>query len=139
MMEREWKHSRTKTDKKRISEMGTWISGGVCTGLGGEEMLLIDIFGTAKSVTKCMRTDSPDPHFKFVIIGRTKGVQEDGYKFAIPCVKVTTGTHLRPGVWLEHLLEVKKELGQTHGKLFSRNLRRAKLCEFEDDFYQMIG
>jgi hypothetical protein len=52
--------------------------------------------------------------------------------------EVTTGTHLRPGVWLERLLEVKKELGQTHGKLFSRNLRRAKLCEFEDDCYRMI-
>jgi hypothetical protein len=27
MMELEWKHSKTKTDRKRISEMGTWIIG----------------------------------------------------------------------------------------------------------------
>ena len=72
------------------------------------------------------------------MLGRTKGVQEDGHKFAIPCVKVTQGTHLRPGVWLERLLKVKEELGQTHGKLFKRNLRKAKLCEFEDDFYRVI-
>jgi hypothetical protein len=101
-------------------------------------MLLIDIFGTAKSAEKCMKKDSPDPHFKFVIIGRTKGIQEDGHKFAIPCVKESQGTHLRPGIWLERLLCVKKEMGQLHGKLFKRNLRKAKLCEFEDDFYRVI-
>jgi hypothetical protein len=89
-----------------------------CTGLRGEEMLPIDLFGTAKSVSKFMQQDSPDPHFKFVIIGRTKGIQEDGHMFAIPCVRETQGTHLRPGVCLEHLLEVKNELGQTHGKKF---------------------
>jgi hypothetical protein len=138
MMELEWKHSKTKTERKRISEMGTWICGGVCTGLRGEEMLLIDLFGTAKSVSQTMKKGAPDPYFKFVIIGRTKGVQEDGHKFAIPCVKETSGTHLRPGVWLERLLRIKREMGQTHGKLFMRNLRRAKLCEFEDDFYRII-
>jgi hypothetical protein len=41
-----------------------------------------------------------------------KGVQEDGHKFAIMCVKETQGTHLRPGVWLERLVNVKKEMGQ---------------------------
>jgi hypothetical protein len=101
-------------------------------------MLLIDLYGTAKSVSQFMKESDLDPHFKFVILVRTKGVQEDGHKFAIPCVKETQGTHLRPGVWLERLLKVKEELGQTNGKLFRRNLRKAKLCEFEDDFYRVI-
>lgn len=101
-------------------------------------MLLIDLFGTAKSVTQLMKKDALDPHFKFIILGRTKGVQEDGHTFAIPCVKETQGTHLRPGIWLERLVCVKKETGQTHGRLFQRNLRKAKLCEFKDDLYQMI-
>jgi hypothetical protein len=137
-LEREFKHARTRTERKRISEMGTWLIGGVCTGLRGEEMLLIDLFGTAKSVAQFMKVDAPDPHFKFVILGRTKGVQEDGHKFAIPCVKETQGTHLRPGIWLERLICVKREMEQTHGRLFQRSLRKAKLCEFEDDFYRMI-
>ncbi len=101
-------------------------------------MLLIDVCGTAKSVSQFMKPGSPDPNFKFVILGRTKGVQEDGHKCAIPCIKETQGTHLRPGVWLERLINVKREMGQTHGKLFKRNLRKAKLCEFEDDFYLVI-
>jgi hypothetical protein len=138
MMEVEWKHAKSKIERKCISKMGTWIIGGVCTGLRGEEMLLIDLFSTAKSVNQTMTKSTPGPHFKFVIIGRTKGIQEDGHKFAIPCVKETIGTHLRPGVWVQRLICVKKNMGQTHGKLFTRNLRRAKLCEFEDDFYRMI-
>ena len=96
-------------------------------GLWGEEMLLIDLYGMAKSVTQFMKESDPDPHFKFVILGITKGVQEDGHKFAILCVKVTQGTHLRPGVWLDRLIKVKKELGQTNDKLFRRNLQKAKL------------
>jgi hypothetical protein len=137
-LERECIHARTEAARKRISEMGAWISGGVCTGLRGEEMSLIDLHGTAKSASRFMKKDSIDPHFKFVILGRTKGVQEDGHKFAMPCVKETQGAHLRPGVWLERLIQAKEELGQTHGKLFKRNLREAKLCEFEDDFYRLI-
>jgi hypothetical protein len=90
--------------------MGTWLSGGVCRGLRGEEMLLIDLYGTAKSVAQFLKSDSPDPHFKFAIIGRTKGVQEDGHKIAIPWVKETSGTHLMPGVlWVKRLIDgVKK-------------------------------
>jgi hypothetical protein len=133
-LEREFAHARAKEDQKRISELGTWFSGGMCTGLRGEEMLLIDLCGTAKSVKQFMKEGVEDPHFKFVMLGRTEGVQEDGHKFAMPCVRVTQGTHLRPGIWLERLIKVKEELGQTNGKLFERNLRKAKLCEFEDDF-----
>jgi hypothetical protein len=138
VLEREFAHAKTRLDRKRISEIGTWIIGGICTGLRGEEMLLVDLFGTAKSADRFMKRNALDPHFKFIILGRTKGVQEDGHKFAIPCVRETEGTHLKPGIWVERLLEVKKELGQTHGKLFQRSLRKPKLCEFEDDFYRVI-
>jgi hypothetical protein len=69
----------------------------------------------AKSVTQFMKADSADPHFKFVVLGRTKGVQEDGHKFAIPCVKETQGIHMRPGVWLERLICGKREMEQKHG------------------------
>jgi hypothetical protein len=41
-LEQEFKHAWTRAERKRIREMGTWLIGGVCTGLRGEEMLLID-------------------------------------------------------------------------------------------------
>jgi hypothetical protein len=83
--------------------------------------MFIDVFGTAKSVIKCMDKDSLDLYFKFVIIGRTKGVQEDGHKIVIPCIKEEVqGSHLRPEVWrLKHLIGVKKELGQTWQTIFN--------------------
>ena len=114
------------------------MMGSFCTGLRGEEMLLIDLFGTRTSVEKTMGDGASDPHFKFVIIGRTKGVQQDGKAFGIPCVKVTTGTGLRPGVWVKRLIDMKKVVGETHGKLFVRRLRPAKMMEFEDDFYKVL-
>ena len=45
---------------------------------------------------------------------------------------------MRLGVWLKRLMKVKKESGQANSKLFRRNLWEAKLCKFEDDFYQEI-
>ena len=36
---------------KRIAEMGAWFIGGFCTGLRGEEMLLIKLAGTANSLS----------------------------------------------------------------------------------------
>ena len=63
--------------------MGAWLMGGFCTGLRGEEMLLVDMLGTSTSVQRLMKDGAADPHFKFVIIGRTKGVQQDRKTFAI--------------------------------------------------------
>jgi hypothetical protein len=90
-------------------------------------MLLINLFGTTKtkSVTKFMKTDSPNPHFKFAILGRTNGAQEDGHKFAIPCVKEVMGAatfetgHLAQAAFTGS----KERIGETHGKLISRHLR----------------
>jgi hypothetical protein len=54
-----------------------------------------------------MKDDAPNPHFKFIVIGRTKGVQQDGKTLGIPCVKVTKATAgLRPGVWVKRLLDI---------------------------------
>jgi hypothetical protein len=101
-------------------------------------MLLVDMLGTATSAWRVMKDGASDPHFKSVTIGRTKGAQQDGKKFAIPCVKVMKGTGLRPGIWVKGLMNMKMLTGETHGKVFVRKLRLAKLMEFEDDFYAVL-
>ena len=138
VLEAEWKKAKTVADKRRICELGAWMMGGFCTGLRGEEMLLVDMLGTATSVQRLMRDAATDPHFKFIVIGRTKGVQQDGKKFGIPCVKITKATGLRPGIWVKRLVDLKTLAGETHGKLFVRKLRPSKLMEFEDDFYKVL-
>lgn len=134
-LERDWGSAKTRAERKRVAEIGTWIMAGFCTGLRGEEMPLIDLRGTAKSVAELMGPTAVDPKFKLVIIGRTKGVQQDGAKFAIPCVAVTRGTGLRPGKWVKRLVDV---VDRKNGKLFVRALTPAKMMEYEEDFFILL-
>ena len=94
VLEAEWKQSKTVSDKGRICKISAWMMEGFCTGLRGEEMLLVDMLRTATSVQRLMRDNATDPHFKLIVIGRTKGVQQEGKKFRILCVKITNATGL---------------------------------------------
>jgi hypothetical protein len=136
ILEEQWSGARTIGQKKRIAEMGTWFSGGFCTGLRGEEMLNIELAGTANSLTHL--DDEVNPHFKFILLGRTKGNQLSGAKFGVPCVPITEGTNLRPGRWVKRLVETIHTSGRRSGRLFSRRLATAKMHEFEDDFFTVL-
>jgi hypothetical protein len=105
-------------------------------GLRGDEMLLIEYAGTAKSVENL--EDLKEPHFTFVILGRTKGNQLLGVKFAVPCVGITKGTSIRPGQWIKRLVELKKAAGVWGGRLFTRKLSPLKLFKYENDFLTLV-
>jgi hypothetical protein len=92
----EWNRTSDLKIKHQIAEMGTWIIGGFCVGLRGEEMLLIEFPGTAKSL-KHLLDPKLVPHFVFIVSGPTKGKQLSGPKFGIPCVSITEGTNLSQG------------------------------------------
>jgi hypothetical protein len=136
ILETEWENAERSDERKRIAEMGTWFLGGFCTGLRGEEMLLIELAGTANSLVHL--GDPKDAHFVFVISGRTKGDQVSGAKFGVPCVPVTKGTHLRPGRWVKRLVTAIHGQGRRNGRLFNRRLKVAKLEEFENDFFTVL-
>ncbi len=136
ILEEQWSGARTISKKKRIAEMGTWFSAGFCTGLRGEEMLNIELAGTANSIKHL--GDLVNPHFKFVLLGRTKANQLSGAKFGVPCVPITSGTNLRPGRWVKRLVETLHTKGHRSGRLFSQKLVTAKMHEFEDDFFTVL-
>jgi hypothetical protein len=71
LLEREWLKSKTLMGQKRVAEMGVWFVGGFCTGLRGEEMLMIELAGTSNS--RKFLDDEKLAHFELVILGRTKG------------------------------------------------------------------
>jgi hypothetical protein len=50
ILEEQWSRATTTNQKKRVAEMGVWFVGGFCTGLQGEEMLNIELAGTANNV-----------------------------------------------------------------------------------------
>jgi hypothetical protein len=116
--------------------MGAWFIVGFCTGLRGEEMVLLEVAGTANSLVNM--NNANDAHFLFVILGRTKGNQLTGATFAIPFAPITEGTHLRPGRWVKQLVDVLHATGKGHGRLFARRLRVPKLHEFENDFFAVL-
>jgi hypothetical protein len=95
IVEEQWSHVKTTNQKKQIAEMGVWFVGGFCTGLWGEEMLNIELASTANNVKHL--EDKVNLHFKFILLGKTKGNLLLGAKFRVPCVPVTKGTNLRPG------------------------------------------
>jgi hypothetical protein len=126
----------TLSSQKRVSEMGVWFTNGFCAGLRGEEMLLIELAGTAKSLKYL--NDEKLAHFELVVLGRTKGNRLSGAKFGIPVVAVTIGTNLRPGGWIKRLVLVLHEMGRKNGRLFERKLKPTKLYEYEDDFFSVL-
>jgi hypothetical protein len=115
--------------------MGVWYIAGFCSGLRGEEMVLIERAGTVNSL---VHLAEKDPWFKLVISGPTKGNQLSGSKFAIPIVGTTQGANLEPGKWMTRLAAILKAEGLKNGRLFTRRLSPPRLFEFEEDFYKVL-
>ena len=85
VLEKQW---RDLYDKRETCEMGVWFIVGFCTGMRGEELMLIELAGTSASLENMTDTEG---YFEVVISGRTKGNQISGSKFAFPCVPITKG------------------------------------------------
>jgi hypothetical protein len=135
ILENRWRLARASDDKRDTARLGAWIFGGFCTGLRGEEQVRIEFAGTKKSL-KWLR--KADPYFMFVVSGRTKGNQLSGAKFSVPCVKMTQGTGLKPGKWIERLVTLMDTAGITTGRLFQRRLDPPRMFEMEDDFMSIL-
>jgi hypothetical protein len=136
LLEHEWKKVKTLTSQKRIAELGVWFIVGFCTGIRGEENLIVELAGTANSL-KCL-DDATMPNFAVMILGITKGNRLSGAKFGIPCVAVTEGTNLKPGKLMKRLVTCIHATGRKTGQLFERKLKPTKLCEYEDDFFSVL-
>lgn len=124
-----WINENDMAERKRIAEMGAWFVMGFCVGLRGEEMPLIELSGTASSLQ--FLALEVDPHFLVRIKGRTKGTLIAGRGFEIPCIAVTGVSGLRPGRWIQRLVEAIHGEGRRNGKLFQRHLAVPRLLEFE--------
>jgi hypothetical protein len=98
-------------------------------------MSLIEEAGTRKSMHNL---NSALSYFSVCINGRTKGQQVSGSKFFVPCVEKTNGTGLEPGLWTQRLIDLRKEMKMTGGRLLQRNLTPPRLAEFEEDFYTVL-
>jgi len=136
-LEVEWNQSeeKDKAGRRRIAELGTWFIVGFCCGMRGEEMLLLELAGTRNSLDAMLGNKE---YFKIVLSGRTKGNQISGSKFSFPCVNVTSGTGLTPGIWMKRLVEIRMQETDNSGRIFFRGTIPARLSQYEPDFYDVL-
>lgn len=126
LFELEWQRNgrSNRREMRKISEMGVWFIVGYCTGMRGEEMVLIELAGTRNSL-EYIRKD--EGYFKLVISGRTKGNQLLGSKFSFPLANNTSGTGLDLGTWIKRLISIRDDEGNLGGRLFYRGTIPAKV------------
>lgn len=136
VLEVRWNEATCSRTRKKCAEMGAWFICGFCSGLRGEEMVLIELVGTFNSLR--FLEDRDVPHFCFVVTGRTKSNRASGAKFELPIASVTRGTGLRPGKWIKRLVECIRTEGRKRGRLFQRNLEPPLPVEFQDDFLSVL-
>ena len=136
MLTVEWSQATTYETRRTVAEMGAWFIAGFCSGLRGEEMLLIEVAGTRASME--FLTDPDCPHFLLTVSGRTKGNQLAGSKFSVPIAARTEYSNLQPGEWVRRLIRLLEERNEATGRLFRRQLIPARLFEFEFDFFRVL-
>ena len=107
-------------------------------------MTLIELAGTSASLRLLFHPEPDLPaHFLFLVSGRTKGHQESGAKFALPCVGVTQ-SGLKPGRWVYRYCMDMDKCGFRTGRLFTMGRagrlqkKQPRLADFEDAFYSTL-
>jgi hypothetical protein len=136
ILEIQWTAADRHDVQLRIAQMGAWFVAGFCSGLRGEEILLIELAGTVRKLE--FLNDPLCPHFILVVSGKTKGNQLSGAKFGIPIAATTEGTNLFPGKWISRLCSLMTVNGDTTGRLFRRRLKPTRPFEFEHDFFKLL-
>jgi hypothetical protein len=82
ILEIQWSMASRHDARLRIAKMGAWFIAVFCSGLRGEEMLLIELAGTVRKLE--FLSDPVCPHFILIVSGKTKGNQLSGAKFGVP-------------------------------------------------------
>lgn len=137
MLELEW-NGRGNSHwiaKLRLAELGYIFIVGFCTGLRGEELMLVELAGTRNSFQHLL--DDPG-YFTLVLTGRTKGNKISGSKVGFPCAGITRGNNLNPGRWVQRLVNIRCGENDGSGRLLYRRLIPGRVSEWEYDFYLML-
>ena len=70
--------------------------------------------------------------------GRTKTLQLAGSGFEMPIIATTGVSKLKPGRWIQRLIQEIHREDRRSGRLFQRRMRVPKLIEFEEDFMDVL-
>ena len=140
LLEDEWiqeksLHAPREKKLRELATSGTWFVVGFSAALRGEEMLLLDISTTRRSVKEMnSAAGGADDHFVLAISSPTKNNRVTGGRITIPIAR-DCPSGLRAGEWVTRYLSLDS---RNTGPLFFRRFQKPKLVEFEDTFYGPI-
>lgn len=114
LTDRDWEQADNPQEKKLASLDGCFYVIAFCGGLRGEEVVLLDLFGTQSHYEAGGRHDTP--HVIINLLGKFKS-EKLGRCHLLP-LSAETATGLKPRVWVGRALEILKRMGHTHGPVF---------------------
>ena len=129
----------TPVERMKASRMGAWCVGGFTTGLRGEEHLIVELAGTARSMRHLEPSTRRQAYWYFHLSGKTKNNREQGNSLKVPAVDVTKGSQLEAGKWVKRCIEDLRACGFSQGCMFStRNGAKSRLADFTDEFMEVL-
>lgn len=115
LLEEDWQLAESDEERVRIAEMGFFFVVNFCTGLRGEETFLVHA-GMTKTVHELSKSRKKTPHSCLTLVGQRKSLQGER-AFVIP-VATETASGLKPGLWIDRLMEVLEAIGDNSGWAF---------------------
>ncbi len=142
-LELDWQHAITLGDsslQRDIAEQGTFYIVMYCASLRGFEGPKIDLGHTRRQIVRPNQEPNqrPAPHIGLALTGRFKKRDQHVRTILVPIAYVTA-SGLKPGVWMERLIDLLDKIGIRSGWLFQdRDGDQYKMSHFDDDFYDRL-
>jgi hypothetical protein len=135
-LDSEWETSNSDQEKRRTLNMGILLSAGFVCGLGGEELMKIDLGGLMKYLAPG-RNHVTCPHVIVALLGRLKG--ETGERYHMMVMARTFKSGIVAGVWADRVVEMNVKANRLKGCVFTKGRsRQAKTSDFEDEFISRL-
>jgi hypothetical protein len=120
-LDREWDMAQEWCQRHLVAPVGAYIVTAFCGSFRGNEAFLMDLFGLEKYLRELEWAN----HVIVPLLGRYKGEMHQRYH--LTPLAATTNSGIQVKAWLECLVGVWKEVGQTHGPAFGD--RRGEVLE----------
>jgi hypothetical protein len=140
--ERDWraveKNQRDWRGKKRVIFPALFSIVAYCGALRGEEVPLMDLVGVRRHHYEGMNHPQAEKrHTLAALLGRFK--TETGEKYHLMPLAKESASGLKPGLWMERMLEWYREQGIGNGPVFrSGDGDRAKALDFQVPIFEKL-
>jgi hypothetical protein len=143
MLEREWEAANAVSDQQamlNIAEHAAFFLCLYCGSLRGFEGPKVVLHELRRQIVApgTPAAEHTPPHVALPLTGRFKARSQDQRHILIP-VAYETSSGLRPGIWIQRLIELLTDKGITTGWLFrTATGEQKRMTHFEEKFYDLL-